>query len=88
MKAIGTHEFDTVLVPLNILDRKPTENLFSLVNELDVGVVIMKSLGGCAGPLEFVQREVRFLRRPERRGEKGIQVRTILQGVRRLHAVP
>jgi predicted aldo/keto reductase-like oxidoreductase len=66
LKAIGTREFDTVLVPLNHLDRKPTENLFSLANELDVGVVIMKPLGGCAGPLEFVQRDARFLGRPER----------------------
>jgi hypothetical protein len=66
VKAIETHEFDTVLVPLNILDRIPTENLLSVANELGVGVVIMKSLGGCAGPLEFVQRETRFLGRPER----------------------
>jgi len=66
VKAIGTHEFDTVLVPLNILDRNSTENLLSLANELDVGVVIMKSLGGCASPLEYVQREARFLGKPER----------------------
>jgi predicted aldo/keto reductase-like oxidoreductase len=66
VKAIGTHEFDTVLVPLNILERRATENLFSLANELDVGIVIMKSLGGCAGPLEFVQREARIQGRPER----------------------
>ena len=66
VKALGTREFDTVLVPLNVLDRTATENLLSLANELDVGVVIMKSLGGCAGPLEFVQREARFLGRPER----------------------
>jgi len=65
-KAIGTREFDTVLVPLNILDRYATENLFSLANELDVGVVIMKALGGCGGPLEFVQREARIMGRPER----------------------
>jgi len=66
VKAIGTHEFDSVLVPLNILDRTATEKLFSVANELDVGIVIMKSLGGCSGPLEFVQREARFLGRPER----------------------
>jgi len=65
-KAIATREFDTVLVPVNILDRYATENLFSLANELDVGIVIMKALGGCGGPLEFVQRDARIMGRPER----------------------
>jgi predicted aldo/keto reductase-like oxidoreductase len=66
VKAIGTHEFDTVLVPLNILERRAGETLFSRANELDVGVVIMKAMGGCGGPLEFVQRDARILGRPER----------------------
>lgn len=66
VKAVRTGEFDTVLVPLNVLDRIATENLFSIANGLDVGIVIMKSLGGCGGPLEFVQREARLLGRPER----------------------
>jgi predicted aldo/keto reductase-like oxidoreductase len=65
-KAIGTEEFDTVLVPLNILDRRASETLISLANEVDVGIVIMKAMGGCLGPLEYPQREARFLGRPER----------------------
>ena len=66
VKAIETREFDTVLVPLNILERRAGETLFSRANELDVGVVIMKAMGGCGGPLEFVQREARIQGRPER----------------------
>ena len=64
-KAVRTGEFDTVLVPLNVLDRKATEELIKLVNKFDVGLVIMKPLGGCGGPLEFPQRQARFLGKPE-----------------------
>jgi len=64
-KAIETGEFDTVLVSFNILDRVAAEKLIPLANELDVGVVIMKALGGCGGPLEFPQRNARFLGKPE-----------------------
>jgi len=63
--AIKTGEFDTVLVTLNALDRKATENLIPLAKEMDVGVVIMKALGGCGGPLQFPQREARFQGKPE-----------------------
>jgi len=65
MKAIKTGDFDTVLVPLNILERRATEELIPLAKELDIGVIIMKSMGGCGGPLEYPQREARFLGRPE-----------------------
>jgi hypothetical protein len=65
-KAIRTGQFDTVLVPLNILDRRASDALISLANEIDVGIVIMKGLGGCAGPLQYPQREVRLIGRPER----------------------
>jgi predicted aldo/keto reductase-like oxidoreductase len=65
-KAIATKEFDTVLVPLNVLERRACEALISAANELDVGIVIMKPIGGCARPLEYPQRDARFLGRPER----------------------
>ena len=64
-KAIRTSEFDTVLVPLSIVNRTAIEKLIPLAKELDVGVVIMKAMGGCGRPLDFPQRNGRFLGRPE-----------------------
>jgi predicted aldo/keto reductase-like oxidoreductase len=64
-KAVRTREFDTVLVPLNVLDRRATETLFSVAKELDVGTIAMKTMGGCAHPLEYPQREARFLGKPK-----------------------
>jgi predicted aldo/keto reductase-like oxidoreductase len=42
IKAIETNEFDTVLVPLNIVTRQALEELIPLAKDLDIGVVIMK----------------------------------------------
>jgi len=64
-KAIKTGEFDTVLVTFNVLDRAATENLIPLAKEMDVGVIIMKALGGCGAPLEYPQRDGRLLGKPE-----------------------
>ncbi len=64
-KAIETGKFDTVLVPLNILDKKATEEFIPLAKELDVGVVIMKAMGGCMGPVLYPQLGTRFLGKPE-----------------------
>lgn len=44
IKAIETNEFDTVLVPLNIVTRQALEELIPRAKELDVGVAIMKPL--------------------------------------------
>jgi len=55
-KAIRTSEFDTVLVPLNLLFREATEELIPLAKELDVGVIVMKPFGGTQ--LEFVQHQM------------------------------
>jgi aryl-alcohol dehydrogenase-like predicted oxidoreductase len=41
-KAIRTGEFDTVLVPLNVLTRQALEELVPLAKKLDVGVAVMK----------------------------------------------
>ena len=41
--AIKTGEFDTVLVPLNILEREAIEELIPTAKELDVGVIAMKT---------------------------------------------
>ena len=42
IKAIETGEFDTVLVPLNVVTRQALEELLPLARELDVGVAVMK----------------------------------------------
>lgn len=44
VKAIKTMEFDTILVPLNVVTRQPMEELLSVAKEHDVGVVVMKPL--------------------------------------------
>jgi predicted aldo/keto reductase-like oxidoreductase len=44
MQAIKTNEFDTVLVPLNVITRQALEGLISLAKDLDVGVIAMKPL--------------------------------------------
>ena len=44
VKAIETNEFDTVLVPLNIVTRQALEKLIPLAKDLDIGVAIMKPL--------------------------------------------
>jgi predicted aldo/keto reductase-like oxidoreductase len=64
-KAIKTGKFDTVLVPLNVLDRRASEELIPAAQELDVGVVAMKPLGGCGAPLQYPQWGTRFLGKPE-----------------------
>lgn len=65
VKAIKTGKFDTVLVPLNVIDRRATEELIPLANKLNIGVVIMKPLGGCGAPLNYPQWGARFLGKPE-----------------------
>lgn len=42
VKAIETGEFDTVLVPLNVVTRQALEELVPCAKEHDVGVVVMK----------------------------------------------
>lgn len=64
-KAIRSGMVDTALVPLNVLDRRANEELIPLAKELDVGVVIMKAMGGCGSPLRYAQRGTRFLGKPE-----------------------
>jgi len=44
VRAIETGEFDTVLVPLNIVTRQALEELVLLAKERDIGVAVMKPL--------------------------------------------
>ena len=46
MEAVRSGEFDTILVPLNFVQRLASEELLNLARENDVGVVIMKPFGG------------------------------------------
>ena len=42
VKAIETNEFDTVLVPLNVVTRQALEELVPLAKEQNIGVIVMK----------------------------------------------
>jgi predicted aldo/keto reductase-like oxidoreductase len=44
VKAIETNEFDTILVPLNIVTRQALEELIPLAKDSDIGVAVMKPL--------------------------------------------
>lgn len=44
MQAIKTNEFDTVLVPINVITRQALEELIPLAKDLDIGVIAMKPL--------------------------------------------
>lgn len=44
IRAIETNEFDTVLVPLNVVTRQALEDLIPLAKDLDIGVAVMKPL--------------------------------------------
>ncbi len=44
IEAIKTNEFDTILVPLNVVTRQALEELIPLAKELDVGIATMKPL--------------------------------------------
>jgi len=56
-RALETGEFDTVLVPLSIINREAEEELIPLAKELDIGVVVMKAFG--AREFYWVQRGAR-----------------------------
>ena len=44
IKAIKTNEFDTILVPLNVVTRQALEELIPLAKDLGIGVAIMEPL--------------------------------------------
>lgn len=57
-KALQTNEFDTVMVPFNLINRNASEKLFPLVKEMNIGLIIMKPFGG---PLNERSMEMRKL---------------------------
>lgn len=58
VEAIKTGEFDTVMAPINIVDREAEEVLLPLAKELDIGVLAMKPV--CGGTLDNPLLGIRF----------------------------
>jgi len=48
IQALNSGEFDTIMVPLNYVERTPLQELIPLANRRDIGTIIMKPLGGGA----------------------------------------
>jgi len=46
VEAVRTNEFSTVQVPFNFIETEAREELFPLAKSLDVGIIVMKPLGG------------------------------------------
>lgn len=46
VKAIKTGAFATVQAPYNFIETEPAKELFPLARDLDVGIIVMKPLGG------------------------------------------
>lgn len=45
-KACRTGRFDTVQIPFNFIEREPAEELLGVAEEMDMGIIGMKPLGG------------------------------------------
>jgi predicted aldo/keto reductase-like oxidoreductase len=48
IQAANSGEFETVMVPLNYVERTPLNELIPLANRLNIGTIVMKPLGGGA----------------------------------------
>lgn len=59
VKAIKSGEFDTIMVPLNYVERTPISELLPLATQLDVGTIVMKPLGG--GAFTNVEDALKFV---------------------------
>jgi predicted aldo/keto reductase-like oxidoreductase len=46
IKACRTGRFDTVQIPFNFIERDPAEELLGVADEMDMGIIGMKPLGG------------------------------------------
>jgi len=62
VQAIESGEFDTIMVPLNFVERTPLQELIPIANRRNVGTIIMKPLGGgaftnAAEALRFVLKQ-------------------------------
>ncbi|HWR41846.1 aldo/keto reductase [Sporomusa sp.] len=59
VRAVKTGEFSTVQVPFNCVEQGAAKELFPLAKSLDVGVIVMKPLGG--GLIDHVDLALRFV---------------------------
>lgn len=59
IKAVQTGKFDTVQVPYNIVEQDAAKELFPLARSLDMGIIIMKPLGG--GQIDKADLSLRFI---------------------------
>ena len=59
IEAVKSNKFDTVQVPFNIVEQEAARELFPLARERDMGIIIMKPLGG--GQLGQMEQALRFV---------------------------
>jgi len=55
---LKTHEFDTIMIPFNIIEREPEKELLALAKTMDVGVIVMKPIAG--GAIGNIEKAFRF----------------------------
>ncbi len=58
VEAIKTGEFDTVMAPINVVDRESEEALLPLARKMDIGIIAMKPV--CGGTLDDPALGIRF----------------------------
>ena len=71
IELMKTGEFDTVMIPFNVIEREPEKELLSLARSLDIGTLMMKPLAG--GAIRNIEKAFRFF--------NGYPVDVILNGV-------
>lgn len=59
IKAVQTGKFDTLQVPYNVVEQEAAKELFPLARSLDMGIIIMKPLGG--GQIDKANLSLRFI---------------------------
>lgn len=71
IELMKTGEFDTVMIPFNVIEREPEKELLALARSLDIGTLMMKPLAG--GAIRNIEMAFRFF--------NGYPVDVILNGV-------
>ncbi|MFH7836434.1 MAG: aldo/keto reductase, partial [Candidatus Aenigmatarchaeota archaeon] len=56
-KALKTNEFDTVMVPFNLINRD-AERIFPLIKEMNIGLIVMKPFGGPLNERSLEMRKI------------------------------
>ncbi len=55
---LKTDEFDTIMIPFNVIEREPEKGLLSVAKEKDVGFIVMKPIAG--GSIQNIEKAFRF----------------------------